>query len=181
MNRPEPGHGPLPACADEHAIVRVLHLYCRGIDRIDVAALEAVYHPDAIDDHYSFQGKATDFIPWVTKRLSERYVATRHLLTNTFISFSDADPDLVMAESYVTAVMMLRPELGGGQGVFAGRYIDKFARRHGEWRIAHRKLAHDWSTVRAPDGSITQTVATPEEDGAVAGRRDSLDLSYFGW
>ena len=30
---------------------------------------------------------------------------------------------------------------------FGGRYLDRFAWRAGEWRIAQREVVHDWSTA----------------------------------
>ena len=30
---------------------------------------------------------------------------------------------------------------------FGGRYVDRFERRDGEWRIAHRNLVHEWDKV----------------------------------
>ena len=31
------------------------------------------------------------------------------------------------------------------------RYVDRFERRDGEWRIAHRVAVTDWSRLTAPD------------------------------
>jgi hypothetical protein len=30
---------------------------------------------------------------------------------------------------------------------FTGRYIDRFECRNGDWRIGHRSLRNDWSSV----------------------------------
>ena len=39
------------ALLDKQAIAELIHGYCRAADRRDVAAIRALYHPDATDDH----------------------------------------------------------------------------------------------------------------------------------
>src|SRR5262245_17777267 len=41
---------------DKQAIQEVLARYCRGVDRADLELLRSVYHPDAIDNHGTFNG-----------------------------------------------------------------------------------------------------------------------------
>ena len=62
-----------------------------------------------------------------------------------------------------------------------GRYIDRFERRNGEWRIALRRVARDWrfdadasqfKLHAGPDGKLQ------DEEGFPASMRDHTDLSY---
>ena len=43
-------------------IREVILRYARGIDRMDFDLVSACYHPDAYDDHGTFQGNVPDFI-----------------------------------------------------------------------------------------------------------------------
>ena len=43
---------------DKQEIYEVLCRYCRALDRGDEKLLRSVYHPDAIDHHGIFDGKA---------------------------------------------------------------------------------------------------------------------------
>jgi hypothetical protein len=130
---------------DEQAIQRRLLDYCRGVDRGDQALLASVYHPDGTDDHGSFKGLGVDFAEYATRRLAERYEATMHTIANPVIDF--VGPDTAHVESHVCA----RHRRSDGDGVvletFGGRYVDRFERRDGEWRIAQRIMVHEWDKL----------------------------------
>jgi hypothetical protein len=55
--------------------------------------------------------------------------------------------------------------------LFAGRYVDRFERREGEWRIARRTVVHDWSR-QLP--AAHESLGLPLGDFA-QGRRDGSD------
>jgi hypothetical protein len=130
---------------DERAIHRRLTDYCRGVDRCDAELIASVYHPDARDDHGSFVGLGVDFAAYVVERLGAGYDATLHNIGNTTIDF--VDDDTAHVETYVHAVH--RRQAGEGQEIvsFGGRYVDRFERRDGEWRIADRVVVHEWNRV----------------------------------
>ena len=129
---------------DERAIRERLAEYCRGVDRRDAALVASVYHPDGTDDHGSFKGLGVDFADYVTSRL-DRYVMTMHTIGNSIIWFADADTAHV--ETYVCARHRRDDEGGPVLETFGGRYVDRFERRDGDWKIAHRTAVHDWDKV----------------------------------
>ena len=55
-------------------------------------------------------------------------------------------------------------ELSGGKGlekdrdlfIMAGRYLDRFQRRDGEWRISRRQVIHDWNDSNASNQIMDQ-------------------------
>src|SRR5215213_5971575 len=123
---------------DERAIERCLIDYCRGVDRADSALVASVYHADGTDDHGSFKGLGVDFAEYVVRRLSGRYDATMHTIGNPRVCFTG--PDSADVESHVCA---RQRRADNGQVVlesFGGRYIDRFERRDGVWKIAHRTV-----------------------------------------
>lgn len=162
----------------EREITRVLHLYCRGVDRLDTDALRATYHAGATDDHGVYVGTAEGFIDYLLERLPRVYLATQHALSNITIDL--VDPSTAIVESYVHATHLLELSSGGsGLYIFTGRYIDRFERRDGSWRIAHRKLLRTWDGFqklsRTLDGAPYELPAvTPHTDG----RRDRSDPVY---
>lgn len=55
-------------------------------------------------------------------------------------------PDSAQVESYVLGINR-RAGDGGPVELFAGRDVDRFERRGGEWRIAHRRALRDVDTL----------------------------------
>ena len=59
----EPGKVPTPEeVADRLAIIEVIHLYCRGLDRANADILKSTCWPDAEVDYGFFQGNAHGFL-----------------------------------------------------------------------------------------------------------------------
>lgn len=132
--------------ADREAIRDCLFRYCRGIDRCDADLLRSAYWPDALDSH-AVPGKAPqpayDFIERVMPKLVQMR-RTQHQISNCLIRITTDKADV---ESYFLSV---HQEERAGQledVLVAGRYLDRFARRAGEWRIAHRHVLIDWFKV----------------------------------
>ena len=109
--------------------------YCRAIDRLDRKLLLEVYHPDAIDDHAIFIGIASDFADWVMDYQSRWFSRTQHIVTNMTC---EVDGDVAHCDTYWLAANTGKD--GAAYPLASGRYIDRFERRNGEWRIAARKM-----------------------------------------
>lgn len=130
---------------DKQDIYEVLMRYCRAIDRCDEELLRTVYHHDGWDDHGTFNGKASDFIPWVIKGLHTEHLKTTHALTNIFI---EVDGEVAHAESYVNSFHLTERDGAEYEWIFAGRYVDRFEKRDGVWKIANRLTVFDWESLR---------------------------------
>lgn len=129
---------------DKQAIHEVLMRYSRGIDRCDSELLHSAYHPDANDDHGMFRGKATDFIQWALDAL-KKDESTSHQMANELI---EVDGDVAYGETYFIAVHRRQMKDGSKSDLqFAGRYVDRFERRDGVWKIADRKVVYDRSRI----------------------------------
>ena len=79
---------------------------------------------------------------------------TQHLVGNLLI---EVDGDTAWSEAYWTAYHRIAKGKESDMGFLAehdtsidedvfvsGRYIDRFERRNGEWKIAKRQGVHDW-------------------------------------
>ena len=148
--------------AAREAIRDVIYRYARAIDRMDEALLRSVFHPGSRHNHF-YEGPSSDpsapsspeepgdFIAFAFGFLST-CARTHHQLGNTLIEF-DGD-DAARVETYFTAYHLMRPKgdpLAGPMAydsemdyLVGGRYVDRFERRDGEWKIVQRTGLTDW-------------------------------------
>lgn len=130
-------------------IRQCLARYCRGVDRRDAALIKSAYHPDAHDDHGAWAGNAHEFADWLVERMKGRKLVGQHHVTNVYIELSG---DHARVESYYLAYHpILDPDTG--EEVLlqdGGRYLDRFERRAGEWKILERRVLVDWARRELP-------------------------------
>ena len=126
--------------ADREAIRDCLYRYSRGVDRCDEDILRSVYWEDAFDDHCLFAGQREELIAWVLPLL-RGMEATQHVISNILIRLHGDHADV---ESYYQGIHCLQADGKPFHSVQGGRYVDRFERRDGEWRIANRKVVVDW-------------------------------------
>jgi hypothetical protein len=137
----EPRDPALQLLLDKQEIREVMLRYCRGIDRRDMELVRAAFHADAYDDHGPFQGNAEDFPAW-TMSILEKQKLTMHLVANQLI---EVDGDVAFSESYLLALHRIERGDSVLDWLLGARYVDRFERRNGDWKIAHRTTVHDWN------------------------------------
>ena len=162
--------GDIARLLDEEAIKKVHQRYCRGIDRMDWELIRDCYHPDAIDDHGDFVGGVDAFIAYGQQNLPN-FKSTNHCICNQLVEVSG---DVAFAEHYAIAYHRLP---AGDDGIEKDwiatvRYVDRFERRNGEWRIAHRRTIVDSDRI----DPVPETMIPP---GELAGARNKADPSYL--
>lgn len=154
----------LDTAKDRSEIYAVLVRYCRGVDRRDQEMIRSTYHADAYDDHGSYKGDLDGFIQFVEEEVYSRFRTTMHKLGQALI---EIEGDEANAETYAIC-----HHVGAEQGVDATdsvmgiRYLDRFERRAGEWRIARRELRWEWirhDALVALDPEWTLGVANSED------------------
>lgn len=155
---------------DKNDCVELVHKLARAIDRCDGDLVDSVFHPDATDDHGGYKGTARDFVPWVMDVLNGMR-RTQHIIGNVLV---EIDGDRAQGESYFIAHHVLPGDDGERFMVAAGRYLDRFERRSGAWRMSHRHAVYDWSTVAAAS-DIWDRANMP---GYAFGARGHEDPSY---
>lgn len=133
--------------ADREVIRDCLYRYCRAVDRGDPELLRTVYWPGAMDYHTGFSGTAEEFIDWALPRLMQME-QNIHLIGNILIAI---EGDKAAVESYLWSVSVI-PGADPRQIFVCGRYLDRFEKRNDEWRIAERKVIHDWFNENAQVG-----------------------------
>lgn len=149
--------------SDHREIENLLKIYCRAIDRLDVDLLKSIYHPDATDSHGAFEGNAHEFADFIIDNLRTSTSYGFHTVTHAVI---DIEGDVAASEAYymgyhripvgrekLTAFFgesyVARAEQEGSldrehEFECGGRYIDRFERRDGAWKIAKRRITNEW-------------------------------------
>ena len=144
----------LARLADQWAIKDTLARDWRGIDRRDAALVGSTYHPDAYDDHGYYKGPVAGFLETLVPSVWPAFDNTQHFSGQIAVELDASSDDRALVESYAEAHHIQTDEAGLSQDLVYGlRYVDRFERRDGEWRIAHRVCSWDWARVD-PVGGI---------------------------
>ncbi|MBR0754350.1 nuclear transport factor 2 family protein [Bradyrhizobium jicamae] len=126
------------------AIEDCLKRFARAVDRQDWTAAREAYHDGAFDDHGFFKGPPDEFLAHIEK-LHSQQDHSMHFNTNVLIEFQSRDRAFV--ETYVLVLQRYRagaPNVPSGaaglRNLASARYLDRFEKRKGEWRVVHRTL-----------------------------------------
>jgi len=164
----------LQVLVDKEEIRDVMFRYCHAVDRCDKALLKSCYWPDARDHHGFFVGNAHAFADYVIPVL-EQALSTTHQLSNVRI---EVDGDRACAESYVHVTH----RLARADGTLVDnksncRYLDRFERRGGEWKILFRAAVLDsmYDEPVVVNADLAALAASPV--APLAGRRGAEDPS----
>ena len=138
----------LAALVAKQEITEVLFRYCRGCDRADEAALRACFHPGSIHSHGGFKGLSADFVERAMQIVRPLKSCT-HMLTNVMIELSG---DRAVSECHFLAHQRRGKTDGSGEEdmFLKGRYLDRFEKRGGAWKIVSRTGLHDFERVVEP-------------------------------
>lgn len=147
--------------------------YMRGQDRLDADLQMGTFWPDSTTDYGIFAGSGPDFVRFAQGLLVE-HIANQHLIGQHLIWFDDHDADMAFGEVYFYAFHRIVEDGEPIDMTICGRYIDRYERRDGEWRFAHRSEVNDWARKEpAADAFLKTDLAD-----ALIGRHDMQDRSY---
>lgn len=158
---------------DRQQVTEQLYRYCRACDRLDEALMASVFWPDATAIHGTYNGPAEGFWRGALNFLS-RIEAGLHYASNPIVEI-DGDtayqealftawhrvargplaPSRRFLDVRTTPAPVDDEEMFDGfpghdpekdeDAVFHGRYVNRFARRDGEWRILRHVCFTEWS------------------------------------
>jgi hypothetical protein len=140
----------------------------RGADRLDRDLFLSSFHADCQVDLASFAGGPAELYDWA-RRLSENTVQEHHYLLNHDCEIAG---DTAHAETYFLYVAQPRE---GAMWQAGGRYLDRFDRRDGAWRIAFRYNLIEWSG-RLAEAGLPFDISDVRPNGRPS--RDPTDPSY---
>lgn len=136
---------------DRQDILDCLNRFSRGMDRFDREVFLAAFHADAVIAAGPFVGDPVALYDWASKLHDQGQTATHHNLLN---HTCDLDGDVAHTETYYLFVGRNRDD---SNWIAGGRYIDRFERRNGVWKITMRTNAIEWS-------GMVPTMAIPFAD-----------------
>jgi hypothetical protein len=157
---------------DEHALHKLVHAYCRAVDRGDIAALRELYHHDALDAHGAFSTGSVEtfFEQLVASRPYLRAMAHNITTLNFAIEGNSAE-----GEIYNIAVHTLAAKGRDVDLVIGGRYLDKYEKRDNVWKLLERTIVTDWARVTDPS---SMDMSHPITADTLKGALDETDPSY---
>ncbi len=129
----------LDALLDRQDIIDCLTRFSRGMDRFDRDLFLSAFHPDATIAAGDFVGGPAELYDWASAMHEQGQSATHHNLLN---HTCDIDGDRAHTETYYLFAARNRDDSNWLAG---GRYLDRLERRAGQWRIALRTNAIEWS------------------------------------
>ncbi|HEF4732317.1 nuclear transport factor 2 family protein [Burkholderia multivorans] len=169
---------------DKDRIRDVMLRYARGVDRRDWECVRSAFFEDCHDDHADFKGTRDAFIAWVRERHDAPSLLTStHFLGNCLVEF--ASDSVAAVETYFVARLELAPQASEHRSMLDakhadsthnsrvqvfGRYVDRFEKRHDEWRIARRRTVFD-----AIESHLVDAADAKLNPAWMLGRRDQHD------
>jgi ketosteroid isomerase-like protein len=157
-------------------IREVLARYARAVDRADGPLLKSCYHPDAIEEHGgNYAGNAHEYVDGAIPRI-RTMGAMQHLLGSSHI---ELDGDVAWVETYILTFARFAQPDGRSLDTFTGgRLVDRFERRGGAWKIAHRRTVFDWNRDEPSNQGWCSGLFDPAKPGMHLGCKGTSDASY---
>lgn len=156
---------------DRAEIMAALLRYTRGVDRHDRELMLSAYWPDAFDEHGVAEGHAAEFVAWAIGWHGQYQSKHHHGILNHSCEVAG---DTAHSETYY---LFWGENNEGPPQMSFGRYIDRFEKRGGEWRIAHRvcvnEMTAELKAAPIPDEWKKLMFKTGPN------RRDRTDVSYI--
>lgn len=157
-------------------ISEVLYRVARGTDRGDLELFASGFHEDGEDYHGLANGPVAKIVANLGR---STLLLTQHLIGNILI---ELEGESAKVESLFTSFHQSRDADGQlWDETLRGRYLDRFERREGAWKIARRVVVWDWSRMEPASEKtwIDHVRARPgAEDRFIFGRRDRQDMVY---
>jgi len=157
-------------------ILDVLARYARGVDRADGDLLKSCYHSDAIEEHgSSYSGPAHAYVDGAMERMKALKHPMAHYLCQSHV---EREGDVAFVETYVITFARFEKDGEPWDTLTGGRLFDKFERRDGVWKIAHRKMTLDWNRDAPMQEGWCLGMFDPNHPDMHIGQRGTGDLTY---
>ena len=157
---------------DEFQLRKLVHSYCRAVDRGDIATLRGLYHHDASDAHGAFStGSVDHFLDGLVAARPYLRSMQHHVTTTNFA----IDGDTAEGEIYSIATHTFVAGDHDVDVIVGGRYLDRYEKRSGTWKFLEREIVTDSAHVSDPS---SVDVSHPITRGTPAGTPDANDPSY---
>jgi hypothetical protein len=99
----------------------------------------------------------------------------QHLLGNSHVELQG---NTAYVETYIWTFARFAKDGRDWDTFTGGRLMDRFERRGGEWKIAHRRTIFDWNRDTPSNEGWCVGYMNPAAPGFRRGRKDGQDPSY---
>lgn len=131
----------LAEAADKLEIMQLSATYMRGLDRLDGETERSVFWDDAWCSYGTYEGGPDEFVEFCMQGLKS-HGSNHHFLGQITVELEGEE---AFGEVYYQAYHRISNEAGEARDMFiSGRYVDRYERRHGVWKIAYRSELVDW-------------------------------------
>jgi hypothetical protein len=149
--------------------IRDAHMrYFRGVDRADAELISSAFHPGIVAEYGpKIYTTGTEFGLEFVASLLALFKATFHAAANEIV---EIEGDVAYSELYsVNRHLMDRDD---DEIVFTRfiRYVDRFERRDGAWKIAHRKVVCEWDQIE----KLSERSDLPPYEPSYRSRKDPV-------
>jgi hypothetical protein len=130
----------------QSAIMRLIHLYPRGLDRLDRDILLSIGHAEAtVEFTGMFDGTWAQFVDWLMGAHTNM-LYNRHTIGNVLIQVDGAR---AVSETTATANLLVRRGDGDiEERLVHSRYLDRWRLDDGRWSLARRLTLRDRRSVK---------------------------------
>ena len=119
----------------------LLQRYARAADQRDVAALGALFHPQA--EITGARGVQT-VDEWLeTMRAPRAFPISMHMIGDPLIAWEDGSTEATL-DSYAVVYQLVEPGSGASDLTLGIRYVDDVVSSDGSWRIRRRRSHTLW-------------------------------------
>src|SRR6185312_6397395 len=124
--------------------------YCSAADSRDAERLEKLFHPEGLVDSGVIRARPKEFAAQFVMWLQQNTVSVFHAVCGARFEISG---ERATGDVQVLALCQMRPSLGGGRIVTAGRYADEYVMHGGKWLIRERifKPELSWDLSATPE------------------------------
>jgi len=167
----------IQALLDKEACRELVRQYTRGLDRCDADIMKAAFHADGLFDHADhFNGNAHEFCDFAAQYLKtlgpHQHIAGQHII--------ELDGDTAYGEAWGFAFHRVNtPEGRSVDSILGARMLDRYERRNGVWKIAHRRTVVEWNLdVDSNETWGAGGMGEPHMDPKHMGKKDRSDPIY---
>lgn len=138
----DPDASELRELLDKQRIYELTTRYCRGVDRVDRDLIASVFHPDGTCEFGALLLEGREAVADAISKAAGGCILTFHMIGNHHV---DLNGDVAASETYFLSASTVSAGEGDKElRMRAGRYVDRFERRDGEWKIKTRTVVEDW-------------------------------------
>ena len=128
----------------KQALHEINDAYCRAADRGDDALMRSLWHADAKVSYGEYSGGFEGFCDyWAGVR--DRFERITHLIGTDYY---DVGGDRAVGETQLARIEVLPRKSGTVDRMIGGRFLDRFERRDGVWKLTGRAFVLDWNVNR---------------------------------